>query len=90
MIEKGKKVFIKTVTLYYLGEIVESNDKFITLKEASWVQDTGLRLYDFLKLGVYASKTTKPEIEPIGNCMVGVNQIVEICEWAHELPTEQI
>jgi hypothetical protein len=86
MIEKNKNVLVKTVTLYYLGKVENVDDKFLLLSNASWVQDTGKRLTDFLADGF----DNTSEIEIIGDCLIGLNQVVEVCEWKHELPNQQI
>lgn len=86
MIEKNKNVLVKTVTLYYLGKVENVDDKFIKLSNASWVQDTGKRLTDFLSGGFDGTS----EIEIIGECLIGLNQVVEVCEWKHDLPNQQI
>ena len=86
MIEKNKNVLVKTVTLYYLGKVENVDDKFLLLSNASWVQDTGKRLTDFLADGF----DNTSEIEIIGDCLIGLNQVVEVCEWKHDLPNQQI
>jgi len=86
MIEKNKNVLVKTVTLYYLGQVEDVDDKFIKLSNASWVQDTGKRLTNFMQDGFDSTS----EIELIGECLIGLNQVVEITEWKNELPNKQI
>lgn len=86
MLAKNNNVLVKTVTLYYLGKVQNVDDKFLLLSNASWVQDTGKRLTDFLADGFDGSS----EIEIIGDCLIGMNQIVEVCEWKHDLPDKQI
>ena len=86
MLEKNNNVLVKTVTLYYLGKVENVDDKFLLLSNASWVQDTGKRLTDFLADGF----DNTSEIEIIGECLIGLNQVVEICEWKHDLPDQQI
>lgn len=83
----GDKVFIKTVTLYYLGRIKSIQGGFITLEDASWVQDTGSRLCDFLQKGINREKS---EIEPIGIEHITMANIIGISEWKHDLPKEQV
>jgi hypothetical protein len=86
---EGKKVFIRTVTNYLVGEVVSLQDvggqSFVVLKDASWVADMK-RFYNALKDGFESGA----EIEPVtGVCAVNVGSIVDVFEWRHELPTKQ-
>lgn len=82
----GDKVFIRTLTMYHLGRISAIGSGFLTLEDASWVQDTGERLYKFLQGGV----TNSAEIEPSGTTHVNLRNVIDIMEWKHELPKEPI
>ena len=44
----GDNLFIRTVTLYYIGKVKEILGSWIVLEDATWVADTG-RFHDFLK-----------------------------------------
>ena len=81
----GKKIFIRTVTFHSIGE-VESifEDKFIKLKGASWIADSG-RFSDALEKGVEALI----EVEPTKICYINIDSIVDFFNWDHDLPTEQ-
>lgn len=81
----GDKVFLRTVTLYYLGRIKDIKAGIVTLEDASWVQDTGSRLYDFLESGI----DDKSEIEPIGIAHINLGNMIDCLEWKHELPRRQ-
>lgn len=81
----GDKVFIRTITVYFLGRITDIKANFLKLENASWVQDTGSRLYDFLNDGI----ANNSEIEPIGISQVNLDTVVDIIEWKHALPKEQ-
>lgn len=37
----GNKVFIRTVTHYHVGRVVEVDGQFVVLAECSWIADTG-------------------------------------------------
>lgn len=79
----GEKIFIRTVTLYYLGKIKKVCGQFVTLEEASWIPDTG-RFYDFLKEG------KANEIEPFLNDVhVPLGSIIDLTKWTHKLPKDQ-
>lgn len=81
--EIGKKYFIRTVTLYMVGEVVDIKGNFIIFKSASWIADTG-RFADFIKSG------EADEVEPI-NATYGVatTAVVDFVEWNHSLPNNQ-
>lgn len=81
----GDTVFLRTVTLYYLGRIKEITDKFVILEDCSWVQDTGIRLGEFIKNG---PKSGSSEIEPIGINAVQIANVIDCISWGHALPKE--
>jgi hypothetical protein len=81
----GNKVFIRTVTNYFVGEIVAVDKDEILLKNASWVASTK-RWADTIANGAL------DEVEPYPEGMiVSVNRgaYVDACEWRHELPRKQ-
>jgi hypothetical protein len=85
----GKKVLIRTVTNYLVGEVVGvqsvGETSFVVLKDASWVADMK-RFYNTLKDGF----PNDAEIEPVtGICAVNVGSMVDVFEWSHALPTVQ-
>ena len=80
---KGDAVFIRTVTHYYVGRVVTVNKLFVTLKDASWVADTG-RWYQALKYGTL--NEIEPFIDPVD---IAIGSIVDVTKWRHPLPTEQ-
>lgn len=82
----GDKVFIRTVTLYFLGRIKEIQNGFVVLEDSSWLQDTGTRLGEFIKKGY----TSSSEIEPIGDNAVQIVNIIDCISWNHDLPKEAI
>ena len=81
----GKKVFIRTVTYHTIGEVVKQVGFLLQLKNASWVADSGSQLADFLKAGISESS----EIEPVGECWVNADSIVDMFLWKHKLPDKQ-
>lgn len=77
---KNKKVFIRTLTHYYTGQVVRVTKSFIELSTAAWIADTG-RFSQALKTGQLN------EVEPFhSNVLVARSNISDITEWAHELP----
>ncbi len=75
----GDKVFIRTVTLYYTGEVVAVNGDWITLSTAAWIADTG-RFHQFLTEG----KCNEYEGFPEG-VSIPMGSIVDISPWRHAL-----
>ena len=81
--EVGRLYFLRTVTMYYVGECVSLNDREVVLTKASWIPDTG-RFSECLANGTFERVEPYPvESEVIVNRDV----IVDAVEWAHELPT---
>lgn len=79
----SKNVFIKTVTMFYVGRLASENENFIFLEEAAWIADTG-RFYNFLKDGKV--NEVEPFVDPIA---VNKNAIIEITQWNHDLLKKQ-
>jgi hypothetical protein len=78
----GKNVLVRTVTNYYTGRLT-STDSFLHLDDAAWIADTG-RFADAL------AKGTLNEVEPYpADCWVSAGSVVDVSEWAHELPRKQ-
>lgn len=85
LLRPGQKVFIRTVTLYYTGEIVQVTAGEIELKDAAWIADTK-RFADFLKDGPQSGC----EIEPYPDGVVlNRDVILDISAWRHALPRKQ-
>ena len=78
----GKKWFIRTVTYHTVGKIVKLVGKFAILENASWVADSG-RFMQAIKDGVL------DEVEPVDNCIVNLDTVVDMFIWKHKLPKEQ-
>jgi len=77
----GKKLLIRTVTYFSIGQVVQVEDGFIKLATASWVADTG-RFNEAIKNGKLN------EVEPVGEMYVSLGSVVDMFPWNHELPTE--
>lgn len=82
--QKNKKIFVRTVTNFYVGEIVKQNKQWITLKNASWVADTG-RFSTAMGTGLLSEVECYPKDMLVH---VAVSSIVDYCDWPHELPIE--
>lgn len=78
----GEKFFFRGVTMYHLGEVKKVVGRFIFLKNASWIPDTG-RFMQFLKDGELN------EVEPTGDSFINMDTVVDFFPWRHSLPKEQ-
>lgn len=73
---EGSWYFIKTATYFYVGYVEESFDGWTTLKEASWVADTG-RLHQCLTTG------TVNEAEFVGEIHIPWTAVISVLPWRH-------
>ena len=80
----GEKMFFRTVTYHALGEVKKIVGRFVYLKNASWIADTG-RFMNFIKDGIQ----TNSEVEPVKEMFVNMDTVVDMFKWNHKLPTEQ-
>jgi hypothetical protein len=79
-LQVGKSVFVRTVTHYYTGHVVEISEHEIVLVDSAWIADTG-RFSAALGTGVLS------EVEPFhGPVSVGRGSVVDVSEWTHALP----
>ena len=79
---KGKNIFIRTVTNFYTGCVVEETKKWLKLEKAAWIADTG-RFADAV------AKADFSEVEPYKlPVFVMKAAIVDITEISG-LPTKQ-
>ena len=79
----GRNVLIRTVTNYFVGCIVSVDEKFVVLRDASWIGDTG-RFSDALKTG------SLNEVEPfVDDVLVSLGALVDATQWGHALPRAQ-
>ena len=69
----GEKMFFRTVTYHALGEVKKIVGRFVYLKGASWIADTG-RFSDWIKNGVQ----TNSEIEPVGEMFLNLDTVVDM------------
>ncbi|HUB09435.1 MAG TPA: hypothetical protein VMB50_20695 [Myxococcales bacterium] len=80
----GNKVLVRTVTAYFTGVCLGKDEHEVWFGDASWIADTG-RFHQFLKDG------TVNEVEPIpdGKLTIGRGAIVDVENFAHDLPRQQ-
>lgn len=79
-LKKGSKVFIRTVTYHYTGEIERVTRSWIILKECTWIAESG-RFSEALEKGTIAESE-----QMLGTVYVSRATIVDIAEWRHALP----
>lgn len=77
----GSKFYFRTVTYHTVGEVTKIVGRFVHLKGASWVADSG-RFNEAIKNG------TLSEVEPVGIAFVNLDTVVDFFPWKHKLPTE--
>jgi hypothetical protein len=70
--------FIRTITMYVVGELVAIDEHEITLRDAAWIADTG-RFNEALQTG----KLNEVEPAPEGISIVGRGSIVDAYLWPH-------
>jgi len=76
----GKSVFIRTVTYYYTGRVVNVTPQVVTLEKAAWIADTG-RFSEAMESGDFS------EVEPYsGEVNIMIGSIVDYIKWTHPLP----
>ena len=78
----GEKLFLRTVTYHLVGRVEKMVGKFLQLKDASWVADSG-RFMNAIKEGKLN------EVEPVGIAFVNLESVTDFFPWRHSLPREQ-
>ena len=78
----GRKYFFRTVTFHLVGEVKAVFGKFLELKDASWVADSG-RFMGAIKDGALN------EVEPVGVAWVNLDSVTDFFPWKHKLPKDQ-
>ena len=79
--QEGKSYFIRTVTYHFIGTIKEIVGKWIILKDASWVADSG-RFHEALEKG------TLSEVEYMKSAIINMDTITDATEWENKVPKE--
>lgn len=78
----GQKFFFRTVTYFLTGEVKKIVGRFVYLKNAAVIFDTG-RFMEAIKNG------TLNEVEPVGGAFVNMDSVTDFFPWKHKLPQEQ-
>jgi hypothetical protein len=90
--EVGKSYLICTVTLYYVGRVVEADLGWVTLADASWVHWTG-RLSTLLARQSFTHRdlsSRKPRVEPCGEVILSLGGVIAAYPWTGGLPKEPV
>lgn len=77
----GDSYFIRTVTYHFVGTIKEIVGKWIVLKDASWVADSG-RFNEALEKG------TLSEVEYMDKAIINMDTITDATPWGNKIPKE--
>lgn len=80
----GKKVFIRTVTYYYTGEVVKVTGKEIILTRAAWIASSG-RFTQAVDTAEFDEVEVFPQHEAV---LINREAVVDAVE-IHHLPSEQ-
>ena len=78
----GGKYFFRTVTYHMTGEVKKIVGRFVYLKNAAWIADSG-RFMNAIKDG------TLSEVEPVGEAFLNMDTVVDFFVWKHKLPVDQ-
>ncbi len=83
LLKIGEEYFIRTVTQYYTGKLVDMDASFLSLEKAAWIPSTG-------GFSTALSTGELEEIEPMPHgTLVSLLAIVDISPWKHTLPEVQ-
>ena len=77
----GDSYFIRTVTYHFVGTIKEIVGKWIILKDASWVADSG-RFHEALEKGNLS------EVEYMDKAILSMDTITDATPWNSKVPKE--
>lgn len=77
----GDSYFIRTVTYHFVGTIKEIVGKWIVLKDASWVADSG-------RFHVALEKGELSEVEYMDKAIINMDTITDASLWNNRVPKE--
>src|SRR5262245_35454351 len=81
-----QNVFIRTVTCYYTGEVLEQTEHEIVLVNAAWIADTG-RFAQAMLTGVFNEVEPYPDDFEVCVSRGSITDFVR--NWPHPLPRVQ-
>ena len=79
--QEGKSYFIRTVTYHFVGTIKEIIGKWIVLKDASWVADSG-------RFHIALEKGELSEVEYMEQAIINMDTITDATEWKNNVPKD--
>jgi len=79
----GQAYLIRTVTMAWLGRVVEIVGDFLVLEEAAWIADLGR-----FHLANSPDRFAEVEPAPSKRVYVGINTIVDAQDWYAGMATE--
>jgi hypothetical protein len=77
----GESYFFRTVTYHFVGTIKEIIGKWIILKDASWVADSG-------RFHVALEKGELSEVEYMDKAILNMDTITDASMWNNKIPKE--
>lgn len=83
--KNARKIFIRTVTYHYTGEVLEETKSEFVLVKAAWIADSG-RFGEAMKTGVFSEVEPYPdemEVSIPKGCIVDC-----VRNWPHNLPRD--
>lgn len=81
----GEKYFIRTVTMYYTGRLIDQNENELLLENVAWIADTG-RFSDALKSGRFDEVEPYPQNTKV---IIPIGCILDASIFEKELPNEK-
>lgn len=79
--KEGDSYFIRTVTYHFVGTIKEIVGKWIVLKDASWVADSG-------RFHVALEKGELNEVEYMDKAIINMDTITDASLWNNKVPKD--
>jgi hypothetical protein len=77
----GKSYFFRTVTYHFVGKVTGIfNTKFLILKNASWVADSG-------RFGNAIATGELDEVEFVEDACINLDSVTDFMPWKHKLPS---
>ena len=75
----GENYMVRTVTMYYVGTMVDATPTDLVLDNCSWVADTG-------RWSTCVLEGKCSEVEPMGNgVIISRLALIDVIPWKHEL-----
>ena len=81
--KKGDKVFIRTLSWHYTGEVIRDTGVFLELKDCAWIADSG-------RFSTAISTGELNEVEPLKDgTKLMYSNIIDCIPWEHDLPKDK-